>query len=124
GWSATFPTANKTLGLYLQEAAAWRDRLFLTVAARQDQNSAFGSKFQHILYPKASLSWIVSEEDFFPKFSFLDQLRLRSAYGANGVQPGATTAFQSFSSQIVTLTKADQNTGTDVAGLVNSNPGN
>jgi TonB-linked SusC/RagA family outer membrane protein len=123
-WSATFPTANKTLGLYLQESATLHDRLFLTLAARQDENSAFGTDFQHILYPKASVSWIVSEEDFFPKFSFLDQLRLRSAYGANGVQPGSTTAFQSYSSTAVTLTRADQNTGTDVAGLVNANPGN
>jgi hypothetical protein len=38
-------------------------------------------------YPKFSLSWILSDESFFPKLGWLDQLRLRSAYGASGVQP-------------------------------------
>ena len=41
-----FPSADKTLGYYLQEQAALRDRLFLTVALRTDQNSAFGIEVQ------------------------------------------------------------------------------
>lgn len=118
------PQAIKTLGYYIQEEAALHDRLFLTVAARQDQNSAFGSNFQHILYPKASVSWVVSDEDFFPKFSWLDGFRLRSAYGENGVQPGATTALQTFSPVTTTLTKTGATTGTDAAGLIANNPGN
>ena len=61
------PTAVKTLGVYVQEQAGLRDRLFLTVAVRTDQNSAFGTNFQRVFYPKASLSWIVSDESFFPK---------------------------------------------------------
>src|SRR5206468_2983935 len=58
------PTAAKTLGFYMQEQGALRDRLFLTVAARSDQNSAFGTNFQNVLYPKASLSWLMSDESF------------------------------------------------------------
>ena len=90
---------NKTLGLYAQEQASFRDRLFLTVAARTDQNSAFGTKFQRVFYPKASVSWIISDESFFPHFDWLNQLRLRSAYGASGVQPGGTVAFQTFNAR-------------------------
>ena len=72
------PTATKTLGVYAQEQASFRDRLFLTVAARSDQNSAFGTNFQRVVYPKASLSWLVSDESFFPKYDWLNQFRLRS----------------------------------------------
>ena len=75
----------------MQEQASFRDRLFLTVAARTDQNSAFGTKFQRVVYPKASVSWIISDESFFPQFDWLNQFRLRSAYGASGVQPGGTS---------------------------------
>jgi len=89
-------TVNRTLGLYAQEQASVRDRLFVTAAVRTDQNSAFGTQFQRVFYPKLSASWIVSDEDFFPRVRWLDQLRLRSAYGASGVQPGATTALQTF----------------------------
>src|SRR5262249_38957345 len=61
------PTVVKTLGVYAQEQAALRDRVFLTVAARTDQNSAFGTNFQHVVYPKASLSWLLSDEAFWPQ---------------------------------------------------------
>ena len=52
--------------MYAQEQAAIRDRMFLTLRARTDQNSAFGQNFQRVIYPKASLSWILSDESFFP----------------------------------------------------------
>ena len=35
-------------------ASPARDRLFLTAAVRSDQNSAFGTNFQRVFYPKAS----------------------------------------------------------------------
>src|SRR5206468_2635498 len=61
-------TATKTLGVYVQEQAGLRDRLFLTAAVRSDQNSAFGTNFQRVFYPKISASWIASDETFFPHF--------------------------------------------------------
>jgi TonB-linked SusC/RagA family outer membrane protein len=98
----TWPVATKTLGVYAQEQIGLRDRMFLTVAARTDQNSAFGTKFQQVVYPKASISWLISDEAFFPKLNFLNSFRLRSAYGASGVQPGRTDA-------LVTFTAGNQN---------------
>ena len=56
--SNTLWTATKTWGYYAQEQVALRDRLFLTAAVRADQNSAFGTNFQSVVYPKVSLSWI------------------------------------------------------------------
>jgi outer membrane receptor protein involved in Fe transport len=101
GASNTLWTATKTWGYYAEEQAALHDRLFLTAAIRADQNSAFGTNFQKVVYPKFSVSWLVSDESFFPKFRWLDQLRLRSAYGASGVQPGATSALITFASTTV-----------------------
>jgi TonB-linked SusC/RagA family outer membrane protein len=124
--SSQFQTVDKTLGLYLQEEAAIRDRLFLTIAARTDQNSAFGTNFQRVVYPKASLSWIMSDESFFPKFDVLNQFRLRLAYGASGVQPGATTALQTFNAETnnLSITTPGSAAGEDSPGLVANALGN
>jgi TonB-linked SusC/RagA family outer membrane protein len=100
-------TLQKTLGLYLEQQLGFRDRLFITGAVRSDQNSAFGTDFQSVLYPKASLSWIISDEDFFPKMRWLDQLRLRSAYGSSGVQPGPNDALRSFEATTINVKGAD-----------------
>ncbi|HUF25999.1 MAG TPA: SusC/RagA family TonB-linked outer membrane protein [Gemmatimonadaceae bacterium] len=87
---------SRTLGGFLEQRVAWRDRLFLTGAVRSDRNSAFGADFKTAFYPKLSASWVLSEEPFFPELQFVNQLRLRSAYGASGVQPGTTDAVQFF----------------------------
>jgi TonB-linked SusC/RagA family outer membrane protein len=111
-------TLTKTLGLFIDEQLAVRDRLFVGLAARTDQNSAFGTKFQRVIYPKASVSWIVSDEGFFPRMDWLGQLRLRSAYGASGVQPGPNDALKTFSGSVVNVK------GTDQPGVQNSALGN
>ena len=123
-YSATQPSAIKTLGYYAQEQFGINDRLFITAAARQDQNSAFGSNFQSIIYPKLSVSWIMSDEAFFPKWSWMNSFRLRSAYGANGVQPRPLDGLQTFSAATTSLAKVGTTTGADTPGLIANNPGN
>ncbi len=121
----TLQTVDKTVGLYAQEEAAFRDRMFLTVAARTDQNSSFGENFKNIVYPKASLSWIVSDEDFFPKYHWLNQFRLRSAYGASGVSPGGTVALATFQAQTAPLAAIPGAPGgIDTPGLIANALGN
>ncbi|MEO8620349.1 MAG: SusC/RagA family TonB-linked outer membrane protein [bacterium] len=100
-------TLQKTLGIFAEEALAFRDRLFLTAALRTDQNSAFGTNFQQVYYPKLSASYVISDEDFFPKISGLNQLRLRATYGAAGTQPGSNDALRFFSATTVNVDKAD-----------------
>ena len=90
------PRAARSAGI-VEENVAFRDRLFLTGAVRSDKNSAFGADFKRVYYPKAALSWVISDEYFFPQPDFLNQLRLRTAYGASGVQPGTMDAAQFFS---------------------------
>ena len=100
--------ATKTLGVFAEEAIAIRDRLFLTAAVRTDQNSAFGTNFQRVFYPKAALSYIISDESFFPKPSFLNEFRIRAALGESGVQPGPNDALRFFSPAVYNLNAVDQ----------------
>ncbi len=110
---------SKTLGVFVDEQVGIRDRLFLTAGLRSDQNSAFGTSFQNVVYPKLSLSYIVSEEAWFPHVKFLDQLRLRSATGASGVQPGPTDALQYLSATSSNVAAVDQ-PGVVLASLGNA----
>jgi TonB-linked SusC/RagA family outer membrane protein len=103
-------TLTKTWGIFVQQDAALRDRLFLTAAVRTDQNSAFGTNFQRVYYPKASLSWVISDEDFFPKrgiFGAISNMRIRLANGASGVQPGSTDALRTFQANSASIRATD-----------------
>lgn len=111
-------TDNKTLGGLVQEQLAWRDRLFVTGALRTDKNSAFGKNFGWIKYPAASLSYVISDEGFFPRNNVLTSLRLRTAYGESGRQPSFRDAITFFNAQTVTVS------GTDVPGIQVGGTGN
>jgi len=76
-----------TLGTYVEQVVGFNDRVFVSGAARIDGSSAFGHDFQAAVYPKAGISWVVSEEPFLPRFDWLDNVRLRYAFGASGQQP-------------------------------------
>ena len=87
---------NKTVGLYVQEQAAWNDRLYLTAGLRGDDNSAFGASYKAAYYPKFSVSWVVSDEPFFARLPFVSSLKLRSAWGKAGQQPDAFAALRTY----------------------------
>lgn len=101
-------TVQKTFGAFIEQSLAWRDRLFLTAAVRSDQNSAFGTNFQSIVYPKASASYLISEEDWWKAPSFVNSMRLRYAYGQSGVQPGPNDALRFYNANISSIANADQ----------------
>ena len=86
---------NTTLGWYVQEQLDWDNRVFLTGAVRFDDNSAFGTDFDLAVYPKVSAAWVLSEEAFWD-VDWIDQLRLRGAWGQAGKQPDAFAATQLF----------------------------
>lgn len=112
-------TLANTLGLFVEEAVALYDRLWLTTGVRTDQNSAFGRNFQRVYYPKASASWMISDENWFPtNIPLLSTLRLRSAYGFAGQQPGPNDALRTFSATATSVAN------TDVSGLLSSALGN
>lgn len=113
-------TLQKTFGIFIEQAAALRDRLFLTAAVRSDQNSAFGTDFQRVFYPKFSASWVISDESFWRAPSFMQTMRLRLAYGQSGVQPGPNDALRFYSAGTTNINAADLPTVT-YASLGNPN---
>src|SRR5215467_8265625 len=93
-------TLNTNVGGYLQEAVAWRDRLFVTGGVRVDNNSAFGANFKWVTYPKVNASWVISDEPFWHWSDRVNTLRLRAAYGASGRQPSTFSALQTYSAVV------------------------
>ena len=83
--------ANATVGMFVQQQAAWNNRVFLTAALRGDDNSAFGEDYSAAYYPKFSASWVISEEPWF-RLPIVSDVRLRAALGAAGTQPGTFDA--------------------------------
>jgi TonB-linked SusC/RagA family outer membrane protein len=116
--ASTATTIQRTIGFFVEEAASINDKLFLSAAVRTDQNSAFGTNYQRVYYPKASLAWVLSDESFFPDFGWLGEFRYRAAYGASGVQPGSNDALRFFGTSLQSIR------ATDAAGLQLSALGN
>jgi TonB-linked SusC/RagA family outer membrane protein len=114
---------NKTLGAYLQEQVAWRDKVFVNAALRGDKNSAFGQNFKSVVYPALSLSWVAGEEGFFPKSDYLSSLRFRTAYGQSGQRPNFRDAILFFSPSAVALRTSD-NTSINVPSFFTGGVGN
>lgn len=74
-------------GAYIQQNFKFKNRLFLTGAARLDGSSVFGVEQRNQLYLKFSTSYVISDEAFWQKASFskwFDYLKVRAAYGESG----------------------------------------
>ena len=88
----------KSLGFIAQGQVALRDRLYVQLGARLDRNSAFGSDVGAFFLPKAGLSYIISQEPFWERFSAkIPTLRLRAAFGTTGRSPSGVSALRTFS---------------------------
>ena len=102
-------TISKTLGAFVEQQFGYKERLYVTAGLRADGNSAFGSDFKAVYYPKVNVSYVISQEPFFPKWSWINSVRLRAAFGASGVQPGATDAIRFFLPTTASVTGRDNN---------------
>ena len=119
-FSNEFHVFDKTAGLFIDQQFGLNDRLFVTGAIRADDNSAFGQDFDLIYYPKAGLSWIASEEEFFPEIPMVDQLRFRGAWGRSGLQPGSDDAIRTLSANAITTPADETSSGVSIGSIGNS----
>jgi hypothetical protein len=51
---------------------------------RHDGSSKFGSNNIYGTFPSAEVGYVLTREDFFPKNTFVDFLKLRGSYGVVG----------------------------------------
>ncbi|MCC7053796.1 MAG: SusC/RagA family TonB-linked outer membrane protein [Gemmatimonadaceae bacterium] len=92
----------------LQQDLAFNDRLFLTAAVRMDNSSVFGvGSRDFVYYPSFSGSYVVSEEKWFPKAGFVDQLRVRGSIGEAGNRPSFRQSETFFSAVSVNAASSD-----------------
>jgi TonB-dependent starch-binding outer membrane protein SusC len=71
--------------LIAQVNYSFRDRYLLTGSYRRDASSdAFGPNNKYGSFPAFSVGWRISEEPFFGKLSWLNDLKLRGGYGILG----------------------------------------
>lgn len=112
---------NKSLGYLAQYQLSFRDRLHIQLGARVDQNSSFGDEVPRFFLPKAGVSYMLSNEEFWEEaFPWMDQLRLRLAYGETGNAPQGGSALRTYGpAQYV-----DSETGQVEPGVSLANPGN
>jgi outer membrane receptor protein involved in Fe transport len=96
--STEFHLEEVNAGMFLQEQVGFNGFIFVTVGGRYDVNSAFGSDFNGVFYPKTSLSVVPTDASFWESGGIISSLRIRGAIGQSGLQPGAFDALTTYSS--------------------------
>ncbi len=104
-----------TLGTFVEQQVGFDDRLFLTAAVRADDNSAFGRDFNLTYYPKVGASYLAIENGL----GFLNDVKVRAAFGASGQQPGSNDATKFFVGTAVVDDNGEQ-VGVSIAGAGNA----
>ena len=82
-------------GFFFQNTFKLKDRYFLTGGLRIDGNSAFGKSLGLQAYPKVSMSYVLSDEPWFPQS--IGEIKLRGSLGYAGRAPGAFDALRTWS---------------------------
>jgi TonB-dependent SusC/RagA subfamily outer membrane receptor len=82
----------RTLGFYGQQEVGWADKLFLAAAVRYDASSTFAPSERWQAFPKFSASYVALES----RPGAINSLRVRSAIGWAGSQPGVLNAYSQF----------------------------
>jgi TonB-linked SusC/RagA family outer membrane protein len=88
--SSSSRTETRVFGYFAQASVNAWDKLTLQGSLRYDGNSTFGEDSRWFMYPKASLSYRLSEESFMKDLKgTVDEVKLRGAWGVSGLQPAA-----------------------------------
>ncbi len=92
-------TERFTGGVYVEEQFDFWQRLTLNAGIRFDASTAFGDDIATEAYPKAGASYLISREDWFGDLAgrWMDDLKLRVAYGETGKPPGPFDKDRTFS---------------------------
>ncbi len=108
-------------GVFTQLDLAWRDRLYLQLGGRIDKNSNFGESSPTFFNPKVGLSYVISEEDFYPEAmkSVFSTMRLRSVWGSTGRSPVSGASLTTYTSSPFAITST-----VTASGVLPRNPGN
>ena len=65
---------------------SYEDRYLLTATIRRDGSSRFGKENKWGTFPSVSVAWRASQEKWFPKNDYINDLKVRAGYGVTGSQ--------------------------------------
>jgi TonB-linked SusC/RagA family outer membrane protein len=98
---------------------SYASRYLVTLTARRDGYSGFGSNNKYGVFPSAALGWNISDESFWPFADRFNALKLRVSYGKNGNQ--AITPYRTLA-RLNDESYVDE--GTTLPGFIPSTLGN
>lgn len=81
GWEAA---DHKVSSIFARLTYNYSEKYLFTGIIRRDGSSRFGSNNKFGVFPSASLGWVASGEDFWPKNKAVTFLKLRASYGVTG----------------------------------------
>lgn len=88
------------LGFVAQEDLNWKDRLIASLGVRMDRSTLNNKQDEYYLFPKASLAANLHNFDFWG-LDFINQFKLRAAYGETGGLPRFGVTFESLTPQLI-----------------------
>lgn len=62
----------------------YNDRYLIQATVRWDGSSKFGADNRWGFFPSVAVGWRISQEEFFPKDTFVDNLKIRASWGQLG----------------------------------------
>ena len=87
-------------GVVIQEDLNWQDRIAASVGVRFDKSTLNVDSDKFYAFPKFSLAVNLHNFDFW-NVGFMDQLKLRGAYGETGGLPNFGVIFESLTPQLI-----------------------
>lgn len=104
---------------------AFNSKYDLTASVTTDGNSALATGHKYTTYPSVGLGWVISNENFMKKYTFIDNLKLRGGYGITSttstITPYQTLGQLSSSKYQYGGSSAGDAQGVRVTTLVNTN---
>jgi TonB-linked SusC/RagA family outer membrane protein len=86
-WVAQGGAAHSALfSLFGRVTYNFKNKYSFTGILRRDGSSKFGANNRYGLFPSVGVSWVASDEPFFPDLGPLETVKLRTSWGINGNQ--------------------------------------
>jgi TonB-linked SusC/RagA family outer membrane protein len=82
--SSYYETPDRMLSFFGQANYNYASRYYLSLTMRADGSNKFGSGNRWGTFPAVSGAWVISNENFFDGIDFINNLKMRVAYGLTG----------------------------------------
>lgn len=82
----SFKEDNTLISLLGRVNYAYQGKYLLSVSARREGSSRFGTNNKWGTFPAASVGWVITKESFMEQFKWVNNLKIRAGYGVTGNQ--------------------------------------